>query len=176
MAACVVLAAAGVALTMGWPEKRGGPGLRPAPVRADSTSPPTPAVPPETEEVAAPVEQVVANDEPVVGDGGRPDPWTTPRLVDPLEWDGAVIAEAPPDVADPREVEAPEPAVRRWRVREGDTMSSIAEEVYGTYDEGIRRAVQQCNPHIANVNRIFVGDEIVLPLPDDAAPAVEETQ
>lgn len=53
-----------------------------------------------------------------------------------------------------------------WRtvvVKEGDTLTELAAMVYGRVDEAILSAVKGGNPHIRDINRIDVGQEILFP-------------
>jgi len=89
--------------------------------------------------------------------------------------DGQRTARGGGDFAEPRSGQPDEPAftearvapvsaqverVSKYTVRKGDTLFSIARRVYG--DESRRRDIASANG-ITDANRIFVGQEIVLP-------------
>ncbi|MBN2568960.1 MAG: AAA family ATPase [Deltaproteobacteria bacterium] len=48
-------------------------------------------------------------------------------------------------------------------VRKGDILSKMIAAVYGFYNPENLRLVREANPHIRNMNRISVGDEIIFP-------------
>ena len=63
-------------------------------------------------------------------------------------------------------------------VRAGDSLWTMAEEVYGFVNPNILRRVQDANPQIRNVNVLAPGQEVVFPRvqesPFDRGTAVSE--
>jgi nucleoid-associated protein YgaU len=51
----------------------------------------------------------------------------------------------------------------RWTVRQGDTLSGLATQVYGFSSDRLLAAIRDMNPVIADVNRIVPGDVIRFP-------------
>jgi nucleoid-associated protein YgaU len=50
-------------------------------------------------------------------------------------------------------------------VAKGDTLSQMAQGVYGTSTGELLKRVKQYNAHIKDIDRIVVGNEIVFPPP-----------
>jgi nucleoid-associated protein YgaU len=50
-------------------------------------------------------------------------------------------------------------------VKRGDTLSRLLVEVYGYKNDKLFAMVQQANPQIQDVNKIWIGDEIHFPHP-----------
>jgi general secretion pathway protein A len=61
---------------------------------------------------------------------------------------------------------SPEEGESRYvTVRNGDTFEKVLLKAYGQYDNTLIALVLEANPHIANINTIFVGQRIRLPKP-----------
>ena len=52
------------------------------------------------------------------------------------------------------------------RVRPGDSISYLAFKHLHAYNQGIASKIERLNPHIRNLNRIYVGDMVYLPKPE----------
>jgi LysM repeat protein len=94
----------------------------------------------------------------ILGVGGRDDPTASPTP--------SVAASTP----SPSPTPVPEPTAQTYVIKSGDTLSAIAREFNVTLD-----ALLAANEgRISNPNRIRVGDEIIIPLPETTEPPAEE--
>lgn len=77
-------------------------------------------------------------------------------------WNGLTVdTELPPDAPAPVPDEVSTP--QSWRVRPGETLSSIARQVYGLADVETLQMIRDMNPQISDQNMIRTGDELTLP-------------
>ena len=75
--------------------------------------------------------------------------------------------------AEKEEHPTPEEAEALWTtivVREGDTLTELALNIYGQADENILDVLQKHNPELENINRLDVGQEIVFPPLSKSSP------
>jgi LysM repeat protein len=94
----------------------------------------------------------------ILGVGGRDDPTASPTP--------SVAASTP----SPSPTPVPEPTAQTYVIKSGDTLSAIAREFNVSLD-----ALLAANEgRISNPNRIRVGDEIIIPLPETTEPPAEE--
>jgi general secretion pathway protein A len=149
------------------------PAARPAPAPAAPVARPTPSI-----IAAAPPAPAPAAPAPV--------PITPPSVMLPSA-SGSGIA-APPaveiaEVAPAARAVTPPPAPSGQTikaVRAGDSLWTMAEEVYGFVSPSILRRVQDANPQIRNVNVLAPGQEVVFPsvqeTPFDRGATVSDTR
>jgi LysM repeat protein len=94
----------------------------------------------------------------ILGVGGRDDPTASPTP--------SVAASTP----SPSPTPVPEPTAQTYVIKSGDTLSAIAREFNVSLD-----ALLEANKDtISNPNRITVGQEIIIPLPETTEPPAEE--
>jgi hypothetical protein len=94
----------------------------------------------------------------ILGVGGRDDPTASPTP--------SVAASTP----SPSPTPVPEPTAQTYVIKSGDTLSAIAREFNVSLD-----ALLAANEgRISNPNRIRVGDEIIIPLPETTEPPAGE--
>lgn len=74
---------------------------------------------------------------------------------------------------------APDEPQRAYRVRPGDCVSKLLAMTYGDYgSQGYREAealFRRLNPHLTDLDRIYVGQRLILPAPPAGAFAREDT-
>jgi phage tail protein X len=94
---------------------------------------------------------------------------------DAVEEPEQPITNVPMAAETPEEIKtrSPDETEESWTkiaVKEGDTLTSMAMNVYGQADENIIRLVQKHNPQLADINLLTVGQEIVFPPLSSTSP------
>jgi general secretion pathway protein A len=118
------------------------------PLEAAPSMPLTTATPPAQEQVSGGQPESVLSVEEELENGELPTP------------EAGADAPPPPPAAFPRVVS----------LQKGDSISKMALEMYGFINPALMERIRHHNPHIKNINRVTVGEEILLP----AFPAVHE--
>ncbi len=86
---------------------------------------------------------------------GQPEP--PPKSGSPKSW---------PPVSEPPVSEPPvsgQGRLRSVKVKPGDTLSKLSQDVYGTADTGVLGQLQRANPNITDIDRLYVGQVISFP-------------
>jgi general secretion pathway protein A len=142
------------------PTRRSPPiSLQPPPVRAPA-APATTTRPPAPSIAAAPPPQQGASAPPAAA-------VAVPSIMMPSASGSGLVAAAPPgsEALPPRAPASTsaraEQSVRT--VRAGDSLWTLAEEVYGFVNPNVLRRVQDANPQLRNINILSPGQEIVFP-------------
>lgn len=113
----------------------------------------------------APSAQAVT--QPADSQPAAPEDWAFHRSAVGLDalvaqWNGLTVdTDLPPDAPVPVPDEAS--TAQSWRVRPGETLSSIARQVYGLADVETLQLIRDMNPQILDQNMIRTGDELTLP-------------
>ena len=97
--------------------------------------------------------EVVETPEPLEEAAGESEQTNNTGLM-PLEAPEELIAQSPDET---------EESWTKIAVKDGDTLTSMAMNVYGQVDENIIRLVQKHNPQLGDINWLTVGQEIVFP-------------
>lgn len=141
---------------------------------------------PEETPVSAPV-AVIAKAEPAASvpvpvepmpelDGGAaPAPAPQEKTVEVPEADTPTAAPAPAPIA-PAPALAAENVLQERTVVQGDCLSRLAAEVYGSGDPQIVRALHRYNAHIENPDRILPGQTVVFPAAELVGASRVETR
>lgn len=135
-------------------------------------SPPPPSAPPTAPSPSAAASPATNNPRPEPAPPPPPNQAQSPPAAAParVETPAAPAPAAPPTprivatVPPPKPSEPPNTAPSRSvTVKQGDTLSKLSFDIYGTADSLILGRLQQANPGLTNINRLYIGQVIAFP-------------